>query len=1120
MALKESIIQLTLKAKDLLSGNVEKSSESLEKMSAAAEKLKQQQKQLENQQKTIVAFEKQAEAVDKAEQAYSEAASNMQKLAEESRQAAAPAERVAASLDKSRTAAEKSRTAFEKNASEVEALKRAYDAAENPSKELTAELERAEKVLSQSRKTYREHAGDVAALQREYKAAEAPAKKLAAEFTKAEKSTARLEKTYKGQAEQLGRLENELRGAEVNTAEFASEQNRLQSELDQTADALKEVTTKQKQARAELSKTNTSKAAAQTRSYTGAVRENAVAIGKWVAGLYLVNKAIDVVGSGVRGLGSLLTQTLTVGDEFDKLADQMEAVMGSVAGGEEAVQWVEEFTKSTPLQLQQTTEAFTTLKNFGIDPMNGSMQAIVDQSEKLGGGIERLDGIVLALGQAWSKQKLQMEEINQLVERGVPAWDLLEKATGKNAAALADMSSNGELGRDAIAALIQEMGQAAEGEAAKGMTRLSGIVSNLKDQFDQFLNRVADAGALDYFKSQLSELGERITEMANDGRLQAIAQSTSDFFIRTAESIKQLVGDISFDELVAKVQASVTTLTENTAGFFRTVEVTAAGIRLITNAVSAGISTMAAAYTGFLSASAKATAGLLDLFGADEWSKRAEQVSNALAQFAKDRLKGVEQDSKDMQDALRAFYKKSEDAGKGSLKKQTENVSKGLSSQQQLWQAHVDGIVNKQKGLETASKETAIAVNEEFENLAETISSLDTVETVHEVNKLKRALVKAFDDGKISNKELKEGLEATTERMKELRDSAGDTGSELDQVGKKGADVGNQVAAGAANANSVAGALAGSFNAATNSLREMSPAAESLFKKLQGAEDISFDTPVSGAEALKAKLEGVNSKLSELANAEIHAGADRISQSFIGIGKNSAYAEKQVLQQKIKLAELVEGYQDGSISAASFASRARAATNQMEFLNDQDLAALNAGIAQAEAQMQQLEDSTRSTVNGLQNELDRLRGNTADIEERQYKERERELADALKQAQASGDAEAISNAKQSLQLNRQIYKEKTSQLKAEEAARKKKAADEKIEADRKAKERQQEEATQRKQAAQTTSSRTGTEQVKTVRHVVDIPGQVGRNIDVLEGSSGNFQNMLSELAQARRNTGG
>jgi len=41
----------------------------------------------------------------------------------------------------------------------------------------------------------------------------------------------------------------------------------------------------------------------------------------------------------------------------------------------------------------------------------------------MGGTAETVDGIAMALGQAWTKGKLQAEEMNQMLERGVPVYD-------------------------------------------------------------------------------------------------------------------------------------------------------------------------------------------------------------------------------------------------------------------------------------------------------------------------------------------------------------------------------------------------------------------------------------------------------------------------------------------------------------------------------------------------------------------------------------------------------------------------------------------------------------------------------------------------------------------------
>ena len=75
-----------------------------------------------------------------------------------------------------------------------------------------------------------------------------------------------------------------------------------------------------------------------------------------------------------------------------------------------------------------------------------------------------------ASGQAWAEQKLQGEEILQLVEPGVPIWSLLEKVTGKNTQELQKLSSAGKLGRDTIKLLTQEIGKSSEGAAAANMS--------------------------------------------------------------------------------------------------------------------------------------------------------------------------------------------------------------------------------------------------------------------------------------------------------------------------------------------------------------------------------------------------------------------------------------------------------------------------------------------------------------------------------------------------------------------------------------------------------------------------------------------------------------------------
>lgn len=264
---------------------------------------------------------------------------------------------------------------------------------------------------------------------------------------------------------------------------------------------------------------------------------------------------------GIRTITSAFKSMFDTGDKFERLSLQMEQTMGSLAAGEQATEWVKDFAKNTPLQLQEVTDTFLRLKNFGLDPQAGAMQAIVDQSAKLGKGYEAVEGISLALGQAWAKQKLQGEEILQLIERGVPVWDLLATTTGKTTAEIQKMSEAGLLGRDAIKAMIDEMGKQSAGAAAQNMSLLSGYISTLTDEWQLFLNEIAQSGALDYAKDQLRQLIDYIQEMKATGELQQWAQRISDGFIAMAEATKAVVlgikDNIGAISLLAKAYATV-----------------------------------------------------------------------------------------------------------------------------------------------------------------------------------------------------------------------------------------------------------------------------------------------------------------------------------------------------------------------------------------------------------------------------------------------------------------------------------------------------------------------------------------------------------------------------------
>lgn len=244
--------------------------------------------------------------------------------------------------------------------------------------------------------------------------------------------------------------------------------------------------------------------------------------------------------AGFVGLSKLkdgLIAILETGDKFELLGKRFEVVFGGLEQGSAALEKIKQLAKETPQTLDEVANAAVKLKAFGLDPLDGTLQALIDQNAKLGGSNEDLQNTILAVGQAWTKQKLQGDDIRQLLEKGVPVYDLLAKATGKTAQEIQKMASAGLLGRDAIRSLVTEMGRSADGAAAAQMKTLTGLVSNLRDTMDDFLVRIANAGAIDFFKAKLTDLGDSISKMSASGKLQEIASSVSNAIVGTGKAV-------------------------------------------------------------------------------------------------------------------------------------------------------------------------------------------------------------------------------------------------------------------------------------------------------------------------------------------------------------------------------------------------------------------------------------------------------------------------------------------------------------------------------------------------------------------------------------------------------
>ena len=686
--------------------------------------------------------------------------------------------------------AKKSTAALESLREEAEGLGKALDSAMD-ARGLAKALESTQRAVEQAQRSLEQTEQRVTDLRKAL--SESPeAAGLQQSLKEAEREASRTRKQLLNLNTALTDQEAAAKAAGVDTRKLADEEKRLAAEVDRAKTAL--AGNGQQLKALQRDQAAASRTTAEHNSRIAAGREvmsgGAKQVLAFAAAYISLNAAFGLVQKGLNIVRGGIFSMLKTGDQFELLDKRMTSLMGSIAGGEQATAWIRDFAKNTPLEVADVTNAFALLKSYGLDPMDGALQAVVDKNEQLGGGMERLTGISSALGQAYAKQKLQTEEILQLVERGVPVWGLLEKVTGKNAAQLSKLATEGRLGRDVIKALIDEMGKSATGAAAENMGTLTGRVSNLRDVWSSFLDRISKSGAMDFVKKKLGEVAAKIDEMDKDGRLDKLAQSLSETFVNGAESIEKWVkklGEVDLNELAEKAAAMARQIGPAidqalTAGQYVTGTLTTVW-NAFSIVVTSSAATLAKGVQLTLGSVLLAGGQIAGFFGGGEIKAKAEALYTALGDLSA----GYVAQAKTDLDQIGSAWDFLDDKKAGSTKKQTAAeaektaaVKTALDQQRMLNQAHADQLVADQQRVVDAAATGKTAITD----MANAVNLIGNVKALQQVDGLRTALLKAYQDGKLSLEQYQQATALLGDKLKDLGSAAGgaaDLVSDLDE---------------------------------------------------------------------------------------------------------------------------------------------------------------------------------------------------------------------------------------------------------------------------------------------------------------------------------------------------
>jgi tape measure domain-containing protein len=215
------------------------------------------------------------------------------------------------------------------------------------------------------------------------------------------------------------------------------------------------------------------------------------------------SKTLDVLKTASLAAGAAVTALAgiasKVGIEFNASMEQSqiawETLLGNADEAKKTMQELLTLGAETPFEFQGLDKAAKLLNmaKFEGDELTKALVNVGDAVSAVGGGQGELEGVSMALFQMQAKGKASAEEMNQLAERGIPAWEILSESMGKSTQELMDMSQKGKLfAEEVIPALVDGMGDRFGGAMEKQSKTFKGLTSTLSDNLRIFAGEVME----------------------------------------------------------------------------------------------------------------------------------------------------------------------------------------------------------------------------------------------------------------------------------------------------------------------------------------------------------------------------------------------------------------------------------------------------------------------------------------------------------------------------------------------------------------------------------------------------------------------------------------------------
>ena len=180
---------------------------------------------------------------------------------------------------------------------------------------------------------------------------------------------------------------------------------------------------------------------------------------------------------------------------------------------DEFINVLKDFAAKTPFSFKESEQASKSLLAYGVKYQNVMymMQGIM-AAAAMQGDPTKVESISRALGQIYTKGRLMNEEMRQLAEAGIPAYEILKEKLGLTQKQLQNLGNEAIPASKAINALVDGMTERFGNVVTASSRTMTGIISNIKDNATMLISAVFEPVYVK-IKSVANAIGELLFKL-------------------------------------------------------------------------------------------------------------------------------------------------------------------------------------------------------------------------------------------------------------------------------------------------------------------------------------------------------------------------------------------------------------------------------------------------------------------------------------------------------------------------------------------------------------------------------------------------------------------------------